>query len=473
MTSLIEVYPPLGVFRRALADCSGRVMLVGGALRDYYLGRPCCDFDFAVENGAIALSRKLARRLKASFVLLDAQAGCARIVKKSDGAVWTFDLTDWRGTSIRQDLHKRDFTINALATDIKAASMDPLEILEAKGARRDIKAGRIRMVGPKAFKDDPLRLLRAFSLSAGLGFQIDARTRLQIKKDARLITAAAVERVREEIFKVLTSPRAYETLSDMDKMGLLPRVMPQITVMYGIHQGGYHHLDVWRHSLDVVRNLEELTQEPGFDGRIKAYLDEIIGGGHTRAALLKMAALLHDIGKPQTRRQAQGRTTFHGHEHAGERITRLVARQLKLSVKERYFLEDAVRMHLRPGYLSNFKRPSEKAVFRYMRDSGAEAAGIALLAMADQAATRGPLTTGEKTRHHAKICRMLLERYFASKEQKPRQRLLTGHDLINVLKLKPSELFGKILSQVEEAHALGKIKTKQEALALARKILKD
>ena len=129
-------------------------------------------------------------------------------------------------------------------------------------------------------------------------------------------------------------------------------------------------------------------------------------------------------------------------------------------------------MHLRPGYLSNFKRPSGKAVFRYYRDTKDEAAAIAILGLADQAATCGPLTTAARSKHHAKICYMLIERYFELKDQEPLQRLLTGHDLIKVLKLKPSALFGKILLQVEEAAALGKIKTTNEALILAKSILK-
>jgi len=258
----------------------------------------------------------------------------------------------------------------------------------------------------------------------------------------------------------------------MDKIGLLSYVLPQVTVMVGIPQGGYHHLDVWHHSLEAVGQLEKIIVRMDKDQRMKIYLQQSIGGGHARFALLKMVALLHDIGKPETRRQEGQRMIFHGHEHAGERITRLVAKHLKLSVKERFFLEDAVRMHLRPGYLSNFKRPSEKAIFRYLRDAKQEAASLAVLALADQAATRGPLTTASKHKHHAKICHMLIERYFKQKEQKPRERLLTGHDLIKTLKLKPSVLFGKILASVEESAALGKIKTKAEAIDLARGVVK-
>ena len=467
MISLFDFYPQLSRVRDALKGARVRIFLVGGALRDHQLDRRSFDLDFAVERGAIALSRQFARRIKGVFVLLDDEHGSARVVKKLDGVIWTFDFTDWRGPSIEKDLQLRDFTINALALDILAK--DNSHILELKDSRRDLKAGVVRMISPQVFKDDPLRLLRAFSLQASLGFKIDAKTKMQVKKDAHLISQVAAERIREEIFKVLASSRSYETLLGMDKIGLLPQVIPQITVMYGVKQGGYHHLDVWRHTLEVIAQIEKIVSQLNGDERLKRYLQEPIGGGHSRLALLKMACILHDVGKPETRRQEGIRTTFHTHEHAGERITRQVAKQLKLSVKERFFLEDAVRMHLRPGYLSNFKRPSEKAIFRYLRDTKEEAAGLAILALADQASTRGPLTSDIKVKHHAKICHMIIDRYFELKEQKPRQRLLTGNDLIKTLKLKPSPLFGKILSSVEEAAALGKVKTKAEAMALARK----
>ncbi len=469
---LLTFYPQLSLVRDAFKGSHARVFLVGGALRDYYLNRRGNDFDFAVDQGSIALSRRLARRLHGTFVLLDREHNSARVVKKMDGVTWTFDLTDWRGRSIQKDLDSRDFTINALALDILGEDSTASTVLEVKGTRRDLKAGVVRMVTPKVFEDDPLRLLRAFTLQATLGFKMDAKTRVQIKKDAHLISTVALERIREEIFKILSSPRAAEILSSMDKIGLLPQVIPQITVMYGVHQGGYHHLDVWRHSLEGIAKIEKFIEEMSSNERMRAYLHQLIGGGHTRLALLKMAAVLHDIGKPETRRQEGRRMTFHGHEHKGWRITRQVAKHLKLSVKERFFLEDAVRMHLRPGYLSNFKRPSEKAIFRYLRDTKDEAAGLAILALADQAATRGPLTTEDMSKHHAEICHMLIKRYFELKDQKPKQRLLTGHDLIKILKLKPSALFGKILSSVEEAAALGKIKTKNEALTLSRQMIK-
>ena len=326
------------------------------------------------------------------------------------------------------------------------------------------------MVSPKAFADDPLRLMRAFSLSAQTGFEINAATLKAIKKQAQLIINPAMERIREELFKVFHSPRAHATILQLEETKLLVRVVPQVEVMFGVKQGGYHHLDVWRHSLQVLAELEDLLIEFKQDPKIAAYLQEAVGGGHTREALLKFSALLHDIGKPATAKKEKDRMTFHSHEHVGASIVRHVAKHLKLTVRERYWLEDAVRWHLRPGYLSNFKQPSAKAVFRYLRDTKEEAVAIALLAIADQRSTCGPKTTVEKTRHHEAICRMTIAEYYRDKAKPVIKRVLTGNDLIKILKLKPSPLFAKILTKVEEELALGKITTKEEALDLAKTI---
>ena len=200
------------------------------------------------------------------------------------------------------------------------------------------------------------------------------------------------------------------------------------------------------------------------------YLNERLSGTRLRRDLLKLAALLHDIGKPDTQKQEKDRMSFHGHEHVGASIVRAVARMLKLSVRERHLLEDMVRWHLRPGYLSNFQKPSERSIFRYFRDTKGEAVSILLLSLADQRSTRGPLTTAADQKHHETIARKLIDRYFEMKRQKPFVRLINGHDLIKKLKLKPSPLFAKILREVEEKQSLGKISSKQEALELAREI---
>ncbi|MBI3602805.1 MAG: HD domain-containing protein [Candidatus Omnitrophica bacterium] len=479
------------------------VYLVGGFLRDQLLNRAGYDFDFAVSKDAISLARALGRAIKGAFVLLHEEHPCGRVVKKEKGVLWTFDFSNFRASTIEKDLGLRDFTINTLCLnlrDINHTTNWIQKLLDSPQAAKDLKLQTVRMVAPKAFVDDPLRLMRAFSLFAQLGFKIEAKTFGQIQKNVKLIHKVSIERVREEWFKILSSQRTFETLLLMQKSSLLEQVIPQVTVMKGVHQGGYHHLDVWRHSLEVVRQFEELVNEikleslgviasPANGGTkqsfkrsprplqglamthfIHDYLQEEIAGGHKRYALLKFACLLHDIGKPDTRKKEADRMTFHGHEHVGSRLVRIIAKQMKLSVKERHFLEDLTTWHLRPGYLSNFKKPSERMIFRFLRDTKEEALSVLLLSLADQRSTRGALTTKAKHQHHQKICWQMTERFIQQKNQKPLVRLMTGHDLIKKLKLKPSPLFTKILCGVQEAQSLGKISTKEEALILARKI---
>ncbi len=451
-----------------------QVFLVGGFVRDYLLGRPKMDFDFAVEHDALKFARGFATKIKGAYVVLDEERGCARVAKKSEEGIATFDFADFRAKTFKADISLRDFTINTMAVNLSTlnGTKDIQDVLlDFKKGLQDLQARRIKLISVKAFKDDPLRMLRAFSIKAALGFTIDKNVLSQIKKDKRLILGVSYERIREELFKVLESNDAAETLKDLDKIGLLKEIMPQVTVMYNCPQGGYHHLDVWPHSLETVKQVEILFQELKDDAEVQAYINVKLAGEHTRKALIKLAALLHDIGKPETRKKEEnGRISFHGHEHVGKNIARHIAKMLKISTKERYALEDMIRWHLRPGYLADFKSPSERAIFRFMRDAKEETGSILLLSMADQRSTCGPMTTKEDTEHHVKTSRAILTRYFDKLKEKPFVRLVNGNDVMKHLKLKPSPLVGKILKEIEEKQVLGKLKTKQETLAFALKI---
>ena len=471
----LKDYPQLQIIRDIAGRRKVEVHLVGGFLRDHCLGNPRTDLDFAVEKDALDFARLFARRVKGAYVVLDQERGCARVVKKSDGKIWTFDFSDFRARSFRQDLTLRDFTINTLSVDLaKLNGSTRLEdvLADGKNGLKDLRAKRIRRVSVKAFRDDPLRLLRAFSLSAILDFKIEPQTLAQIRREKNLLRGVSYERIRDEIFKILETERAAAALKAMDKAGLLDKVIPQVKVMYHCAQKGtYHHLDVWPHSLEVVAQFDNVVREMGNNPDVVEYLNESLGGNRTRRALLKLAALLHDIGKPETRKEAgRGKLTFYGHERVGKNIVTYIARMLKLSTGERHALEDMVLWHLRPGYLSNFQKPSEKSIYRYLRDTKKEAAGILLLSLADQRSTRGPMSTPRHEKNHERICLNVLKLYFDKKKEKPFARLIDGHDLIKQLRLKPSPLIGKILSEVTEQQVLGKVKTKKEALALAKEI---
>jgi poly(A) polymerase len=472
---LLTDYPQLQLVKALALRRRIPVYLVGGFLRDKLLGRACLDFDFAIKQQAIPFAKEFARRIKGAFVALDDEHGCGRVVKKEKGRSATYDFADFRAGSLTKDLQHRDFTINTFAIALNKLSPDAelsQVLLDPNKGMQDLRAKSIRMTSNATFQEDPLRLLRAFSLRAQLDFRIEAKTLTRVKKERDLIRNVAVERIRDELFKVLETSRAAVTLKAMDRIGLLEKIIPQVTVMYHVRQGTYHHLDVWPHSLETVVQLEKLFTQLPAQGDEAKYLKETLGGSHSRGALLKLAALLHDIGKPESRKREEGRISFHGHERIGKAIVRHISRLLKLSTRERFAIEDMTLWHLRPGYLSNFKIPSERAIFRYFRDTREEAASVALLSLADQRATCGPLTTAADQRHHEKICLNLLQRYFAKRKEKPFVRLINGDDLIRNLKLTPSPLFAKILAEVEEQQATGKIRSKSEALDLAKKIAK-
>jgi len=467
--------PYLNILQTLVKSHRAKAFLVGGALRDYFLKKECSDFDFATSRHAIKIARAFAKKIHGAFVLLDEEHHCARVARKEKGSLLTFDFADFRDKGLKGDLAHRDFTVNALAVDLKDLSAQkPLEdiLIDVKHGLAHLRAKKIKMVSAQAFVEDPLRMVRAFSLRAAFHLTIEPRTLMQIKKDVDRLSSVARERVRDELFKVLSSSHAFENLKAMQRVGLLERIIPQIAIMYHLPQGGYHHLSLLDHSFETVHQIEKIFVEFKNHPKIKEHLEEKLAFGRNRESLLKLAALLHDVGKPETCRKEKGKMTFHGHEHSGRYIVRNVAKMLKLSSLEKNALETMVLHHLRPGYLSNFKTPTPRAIFRYFRDSGSEAISVLLLSLADQWSTKGPLSTEAHERHHEKIVRKLFDEHLNKKEVKKRVRLLTGDDLIRKLKLKPSPIFKKILAAVDEKQALGEIITKQEALEAARRMAK-
>ncbi|MFH1691019.1 MAG: HD domain-containing protein [Candidatus Omnitrophota bacterium] len=459
----------------ALAQKEGLdLYLVGGFPRDLILGRrkASLDLDFSLASGAIHFGRKVAKVLRAGFVVLDKEHGCCRVVCKSGylKQVLTFDFVDFRGKTLKEDLEKRDFTLNTLAIKVPFKKEGLLDYLKA---RRDMEKKLVRVVGAKSFDEDPLRILRAFSLSAIFGFKITPTTMRLIEKKKELLKNVSGERIRDELFKILAVEDACQYIKLMDKFGVLKIVIPQIGLMHNVRQGGYHHLDVWGHSLETVKKLEELLLKFSKDHEVGCYLNHVMASDRTRRQLIKLAALLHDIGKPRAFEVKAGKTMFHGHERIGRIISDAVSANLKLSTKERFAMDTIIFWHLRPGYLADNKVLTKRAVFRYFRDTREEAVSVLLVSIADQRATRGPLATKASRLKHEKVSFALIKRYFEMLKEKPFVRLINGKDLIRNLKLKPGPLFSIILDAVEEAQAEGKVKIKQEALSLAKKVFQQ
>ena len=454
-----------------------KLYLVGGALRDLILNRrkENPDFDFCLPSGAINFGRKLSRQLRAGFVVLDEEHAACRLVKKIGDKVYTFDFTDFRAKTLEKDLLHRDFTINSMAVELKDVfSGEDLNtlIIDPYAGRVDLKQKIIRACGKGSFKEDPLRILRAFSFSCMLGFCLDKETLSLAKKEKRLIGSVSSERIREELFKIFDSFTAYTSLAILDKLKILEIIFPEIKPMRGIGQGPHHHLDVWQHTLETLNQFELLLRSTKQNPEISKYLGEELSSQRKRSSLLKLACILHDIGKPKSLRREKGKIIFHGHERIGLGLTRIISRRLKLANDEIRSLERIVLWHLRPGYLAGCLRLTERAIFRYFRDTGDDALAVLLLSLADQRATKGPLITADSRLRHEKTVKALIRRLLKQKNEKKSARLLNGNDIMRKFKLPPSPLIGKILDELEEAQAIGKIKNKAGALKLAASIIK-
>jgi poly(A) polymerase len=454
-----------------------KLYLVGGVLRDLILGKEKenPDFDFCLKKGAINFASKLAKKIKAGFVILDKEHGACRLVKRIKDKICTLDFTDFRGPTLEKDLLHRDFTINAIALELeKVFACEDLNnlLIDPYRGREDLKNKKIKAVNKKSFAEDPLRILRAFSFAAGLGFEIDKETLRLVKFEKDKLSKVSNERIRDELFKIFDTSRAFKCLVMLDKLKILKIIFPEIEKMRGVEQGPYHHLDIWLHSLETVKQLEILIQEAKRNNEIQDYLNEFITSDRRRKQLIKLGALLHDIGKPDALRHEDGKIKFHGHERIGSDMSEEIAKRLKLSNDELNALRLMVYWHLRPGYLGDFEKPSARAKFRYFRDTDKEAISILLLSLADQRSTKGPLTTKAARMQHERVVSSLLKEYFKRLKEKKPKRLLNGDDLIKKFKLEPSPLIGKILSEVEELQAIAKVKTKKEALLIAKKFIK-
>jgi poly(A) polymerase len=369
----------------------------------------------------------------------------------------------------------RDFTINTLTLELEKifSKENPADFLiDPYQGMHDLKYKIIRVVRKDAFDEDPHRILRAFTFACTLDFKIEKETLKSIKLKKNKLAEVSSERIRDELFKILDNPCAFDCLSEMDRLMILRIIFPEIKGMHNLGGGPYHHLDVWGHTLETVRQLELLMRELKNNEEIRDYLNEVISSERKRRALIKLGAFLHDIGKPQALRHEDGKTTFHGHERIGLDMTVDIVKRLRLSNDELDSLKKMVLWHLRPGYLADNENITPRAIFRYFRDTAGEAISVLLISIADQRATKGPLTTIESRVRHERLVFNLIKEYFRKKKEKKLLRLINGDILIKKFKLKPSPLIGKILAEIEELQAIGKVKTKKQAQDVSGKIIR-
>ena len=471
--------------------------LVGGAVRDMLLNRVSHDLDFALPANGISVARGVANALKADFMVLDAERDTSRIiVAGSDGARTFLDFATYRGASLEEDLRARDFTINAIAFDLRTQTLlDPLN------GTSDLRAKLIRACSPTSLSDDPVRILRAVRQAAAFGFKIELETRKAMKQAAGLLPKISPERQRDELFKMLEGPKPDASMRALEILGVLPYLLPELPALKGVEQSPPHVYDVWEHTLSVLGYLENALAAltPGYNadhtndlftglltlriGRFRDQFDrhfnESLNTDRSVRAALFFAALYHDVQKPATKSvEGSGRIRFFDHDSKGAKIAEERGQAFNLSNDEvervKIIIQNHMRFHFFTGRLQNDQQePSRKAIYRFFRDAGKAGIDLILLGLADLRGTRGSALTQETWAAALDVARILLENYW----EKPQEtvappRLLNGNELMSELGLEPGRLIGQLLEAIREEQATGNVENRAQALDLAREYLK-
>lgn len=451
--------------------------LCGGTVRDLLLNRPIHDIDVVLSDRVFEAAELFRAKINAPSFVLDEERRVARVVAGEGN----WDFSAFRNRTIEGDLRKRDFTINAMAIPWEAfyPSRSLETILDPFGGRIDLKKRIIRTVTPESLQEDPLRMLRAYRISAELHFEIDADVLLQIEEHANKIKEVAAERVTEEFNRIFLQPDSAQASKALGESKLLGALSLEMAEMKGCEQGGYHHLDVWGHSVATLENLEKLLLDlgkifPEHAQGLEEYL-VAIPGSLDRKRLLKWGAILHDVGKPQTRELREpGRWRFHGHDHAGAGVAELLLKKLKFARKDVQLICLIIEHHLRPLNLFNDEKKDPHDFYKFFRSTGAEAVGVLLISVADLQAARGPLVDPKRISEFLTMVRDMMIYYF--REYFPAintPELVKGRDLMAKLQMKPGPLMGELLKEIREAQYTGDLTNREEAFAFARKWLKN
>ena len=439
--------------------------IVGGSIRDLILGRIPTDYDIAVLLFPEKYASDLASCVNGHVVKIGKQNQMIyRVVSENS----TFDISVIAGKTIEDDLVKRDFTVNAIGYDLSSE-----KIIDLFGGINDLSTKKIRMVSKEIFKKDSVRLIRAYRIAAILDFEIESETAHAIANNVKLITKAAGERIKAELFKILSCSKSYIFIHQMYETGLLFEIFPELTALQGCKQNKHHAYDVLDHSLTAFSQLEMLLNEKMFNtGAINFPIPDM---DKERSALLKYSILLHDIGKPFALSVGDDENLhFFGHDIIGAEMAKQTSKRLKLSNFEADFIDFIIRNHIAALNLYNSgdkNPPSKRSVTRFFIKCGDMTPDILLHTIAD---INGKGNEAKGNEDFLSFASYLLKEFFSGYVvKKTGPRLITGNDLIEEFGLTPSPLFKRILSLVEESRLSNTINSRAEALLMVRDLLNN
>jgi len=432
--------------------------VVGGYVRDLLLNRPSKDIDFVCIGSGIALAQKVAESLGDAHVTVYKNFGTAQISWQG----YHLEFVGARKESYRSesrkpivedgtledDQNRRDFTINAMAISLGEKNWG--ELIDPFDGVGDLKRKIIRTpLAPSiTFSDDPLRMMRAIRFAAQLGFDIDADTFAAITSNANRLKIVSMERITDELNKIILTPVPSYGFKLLFHSGLLKEFFPEMVALQGVENiENKGHKDNFYHTLQVLDNVCKVSND----------------------LWLRWAAILHDIAKPATKRfDKQHGWTFHGHEEKGARMVPGLFRRMKLPMDERmHFVKKLVRLHLRPIALA--KEVTDAAIRRLLFDAGADTDALMMLCRAD-ITSKNPDKVNRYLANFDKV-----EERMAEVEEKDKirnfQPPITGDEIIRLFNISPGPLIGEIKDQIKDAILDGEIENdRNQAYELMLKI---
>ncbi len=437
--------------------------IVGGSIRDIFLGRIPTDYDIAVLRFPEKYASDLASCVNGHVVKIGRRQQMIYRVVSEKG---TFDISEIEGKTIEEDLVKRDFTINAVGYDLSSG-----KITDLFGGINDLSIKKIRMVTKEIFKQDPVRMIRAYRIAAMFDFEIESETAHAIKNSVKRITKTAGERIKAELFKILYCPKSYGYIHQMYETGLLFEIFPELKALQGCEQNTHHAYNVMEHSLAAFSRLEILLNEKKIDTELINF--PIPDMDKERSALLKYSILIHDIGKPSVHTVGDdGNIHFFRHELFGADMAKKISKRLKLSNVEADYVDFIIRNHIAALNLYNAcdkHPPSKRSLTRFFIKCGDKTQDLLLHTIAD---IQGKGKDDKRNEDFLSFAAYLLKDFFPDYTvRKPGPRLITGDDLIEVFGLSPSPLFKTILSLVEESRLSNTINSRDDALLMVRNFL--
>ncbi len=419
--------------------------LVGGTVRDLVSGVEPFDIDVAIEGDPGGTARRFADARGGSFFRMSDEFKACRVI--SADRLYTYDFAALRAPDISSDLRLRDFTVDAMAVDLRGEG----ELIDPVGGLDDLRVGQLVACSPAIFADDPLRLLRAVRLAVTRGLTISPALTDSIRAEARRAAEPAAERVFSELAEILEPPRGAGGIRQMDQLGLLEVLLPEVRALQGVTQNDFHHLDVYEHTLANYGELSRIIDDPGIHfprhaHRLAERSSRAVAGDAGWRLVMGLASLLHDIAKPRCRRvDPEGRVRFLDHPAAGSGMAADILGRLRASTGARRAVSFLVGRHMRFEGLVQQQPPGDRARYRYLRATEPYTPELIMLSVSDRLSVRGGLVTDEDVEQHLQLAREMMDLALEREEAGPGPGIIDGEELMRELGLSPGPEVGRLL----------------------------